>query len=130
MATVIIHNHTGKHYILVGVSYSYYKDSRPSFFGGDLFLHEEEGKFELAAVCDEKGTIGWLPMDELTVVEIDSSVPNEILKKYVKEKEEESNIDMNKMDHETCPGCGQTVKPIDKVCPSCGLTLILEDTKE
>jgi len=126
MATIVKHNKTGKHYILLGTSYSFYKDSRPSFLGGTLFPHEEEGEFEVAAVCNEKGIIGWFRTEELTVVEIDGTCPKEVLKKYANENENESGNNAG----EICPACGETVRYWDRECPECGLTLIPDDTED
>lgn len=119
MPIVVLHKPTEKHYILVGTSYSYFKDSRPSAFGGTLFPHEEEGEFEMAAVCDENGKITWLESRELIVIGIDKFSPSEILQNYKK-----SGETVNDDTLEECPGCGFQVKSTDAVCPSCGLTLI------
>lgn len=81
MAIIVQHFETNKKFILLGTSYSHYKDSRPSFLGGNLFPHEEEGEYQLAAVCDEKGEIEWFSTSELTVIEVDGMAPNDVLRK-------------------------------------------------
>jgi hypothetical protein len=125
MAVIVRHEESKQVYVLVGTSYSYYKDSRPSFFGGDLFPHEEEGLFDQVAVADASGKIRWLPTGQVRVIEIDGKKVEDILDGYRSsnsqaEKEEEPGYD-------TCPGCGAKVGTEEKYCPSCGLTLILEE---
>jgi hypothetical protein len=71
MATLVKNNNNGKFYYLVGTSYCFYKDSVPSFFGGNLFPNEEEGEFKIAAVCNEHGEIEWFPAEEIRVIEVD-----------------------------------------------------------
>ncbi|MBS4031246.1 MAG: hypothetical protein KGZ63_07500 [Clostridiales bacterium] len=71
MATIVLHKETGKQFVLIGTGYGAFKASRPSFFGGNLFPHDEEGQMPLAAVCDKAGTIYWIYTEELKVIEID-----------------------------------------------------------
>lgn len=71
MATIVLHQKSGKRLILLGTGYGAFKSSRPSFFGGNLFPNEEEGQMALASVCDRNGRIEWVYSDELVVVEID-----------------------------------------------------------
>ncbi|MBS4021335.1 MAG: hypothetical protein KGZ79_02780 [Dethiobacter sp.] len=71
MATIVEHEGTGKRYVLVGTGFGAFKASRPSFFGGNLFSHEDEGQIPIAAVCDKKGIIRWFLTDELKVIAID-----------------------------------------------------------
>lgn len=71
MATLVKNNKSGKYYYLLGTSYSFYKDTTPSFFGGNLFPNEDEGEFKLAAVSDPNGEIMWFSTNELTVIEVD-----------------------------------------------------------
>jgi hypothetical protein len=80
MAIIVLHKDSGKHYVLIGTGYSFFKDSRPSFLGGSLFPHEEEGELKCAAISDENGTISWAQTDELEVIEIDGVRIREILK--------------------------------------------------
>lgn len=82
MATIVVHKDTGKYYALVGTGYSFFKDSRPSFLGGALFPHEEEGELMCAAISDEQGEISWVQTNELEVIEIDGVRIGEILKPY------------------------------------------------
>lgn len=81
MPTIVVHEETGMRYVLVGTGYAFFKDSRPSFFGGDLFPHEEEGEFPMASVTDESGKIHWFPTRELRVLQVDGMSLAEILKK-------------------------------------------------
>lgn len=126
MAVIVRHEESKQVYVLVGTSYSYYKDSRPSFFGGDLFPHEEEGLFDQVAVADAAGRIRWLPTSQVKVIEVDGKKVEDILESYrlsdpIQEEKEEAAV------LETCPGCGTKVGIDEKYCPSCGLTLILEE---
>ncbi len=130
MATVVMHKETGKHYILIGVSYSYFKDSRPGILGGNLFPYEEEGEFDVVAVCGDKGKIEWIQTKELSVIEVDNEKPNDILKRFICEDRSRCGTDSNSNDNEMCPGCGQSITGRDKECSSCGLTLILDDKEE
>ncbi len=70
MATIVVHERTGNRYALIGTGFGAFKASRPSFFGGNLFPHEEEGQVPIAAVCDKNGVIRWLLTDELKVIAI------------------------------------------------------------
>jgi hypothetical protein len=83
MATIVVHKLTGQHYVLVGTGYSFFKDSRPSFLGGVLFPHQEEGEFMGAAISDEYGVISWVQTIELEVIEVDGIRIGEILKPYL-----------------------------------------------
>ena len=78
MATIVFHQQTGKRFLLVGTGYGAFKSSRPSFFGGSLFPHEEEGQIPLAAICGSDGRIEWVYTNELVVVEIDGRRVQEI----------------------------------------------------
>ncbi len=121
---IVKHVSTGKHFILLGASYSYFKDSRPSFLGGDLFPHEEQGEFHMTAVSDGKGDIYWFSSNELVVVKVDGCSPKTILEEF----QGEERIDGNEMEEieERCPACGEKVRSTDKECPGCGLVLIIE----
>ena len=120
MAVIVVHKVTGDHYVLVGTGYSYFKDSRPSFLGGALFPHEEEGELKCAAVSDEYGVISWVQTNELQVFEIDGVRIGEMLRPYSnKTSNTESDLTGN-----CCPACGIGVSLEDIECPSCGLRLI------
>lgn len=79
MATLIKNEKNGRYYFLIGTSYSFYKDTSPSFLGGNLFPNEDEGEFKLAAVCDEQGEIKWFPTDEIKVIEVDGVKVHELI---------------------------------------------------
>ncbi|NBG89482.1 hypothetical protein [Isachenkonia alkalipeptolytica] len=83
MATIVLHKETGKFYALVGTGYSFFKDSRPSFFGGAIAPHKEEGETKCAAISDEEGTISWVQTSEIKVVEIDEMKIEDILRPYL-----------------------------------------------
>jgi len=82
VAVIVLHEESGKYYVLVGTGYSFFKDSRPSFLGGSLFPHEEEGELKYAAISDEDGTISWVQTDEIKVIEINGVRIGEILKPF------------------------------------------------
>jgi ribosomal protein S27AE len=122
MATIVAHKVTGQHYVLVGTGYSFYKDSRPSFLGGVLFPHQEEGEFRGAAISDEYGVISWVQTIELEVIEVDGIRIGEILKPYLSSYAlANSKTDLS---GEICPACGTGVSAQEKECPSCGLRLM------
>ena len=79
MSTLVKNNNTGKHYYLIGTSYSFYKDTVPSFWGGNLFPNEDEGEFKIAAVCNEDGDIEWFCADDLKVIEVDGVKVSELI---------------------------------------------------
>jgi hypothetical protein len=79
MATLVKNIKSGKCYYLLGASYSFYKDTVPSFFGGNLFPNEEEGEFKIAAVCNELGEIEWFLTEEIIVVEVDGIKVSELI---------------------------------------------------
>ncbi len=125
MAIIVKHLRTETLYVFLGASYSFFKDSRPSFFGGVLFPHEEEGEFQLAAVCDDTGQICWISVTDLEVVSVDGANPADILNTY--KSTEIPKPDGNNREfsgYDTCPACEAAVGSTDKECPSCGLTLI------
>lgn len=96
MAITVKHRHTGKYYIFLGASYSYFKDSRPSFLGGNLLPHEEEGTFMMASVTDKNGTIHFFPSKELKIIEIDGIKPDEVLSRLEDEENRgNSNFDVS-----------------------------------
>ncbi len=120
MAIVVVHKATGRHYILIGTGYSFYKDSRPSFLGGVLFPHEDEGEAMCAAICDEKGTISWAQTSELEVIEVNGVKVREILSSYINDVD---SINKDNLEEENCPACGTRAAIINKHCPGCGIKL-------
>lgn len=69
---------TYKKYIVLGTGLGAYKAVRPSFFGGNLFPHEEEGTVKTIAVCDSKGDILWFESNYLQVIEVDGIKISEV----------------------------------------------------
>lgn len=126
MAVIVRHKQNKLVYVLVGTSYSYFKDSRPSFFGGDLFPHEEEGLFDQVAAVDASGKIQWFPTEQIQVIEVDGKKLEDILRDYKSKHRDLPDSEVVE-DNDTCPGCGCKVKEDERYCPSCGLTLILEE---
>lgn len=122
MATIVVLKVTGKHYALVGTGYSFFKDSRPSFLGGVLFPHQEEGESMCAAISDEYGVIRWVQTNEIRVIMIDGVRIGEILEPYLNSRLS-SNRESDPLG-DCCPTCGIGVSVQDKECPSCGLRLM------
>jgi hypothetical protein len=107
-------------YYLLGTSFSAYKDTTPSLFGGNLFPNEEQGEFKIASVCNAEGIIEWFYADELKVIEIDGIKVNELdYKKEIPVLEDEIPT--------YCPACGENIAADDKNCNSCGLNLIVDE---
>lgn len=122
MAIIVLHKDSGKYYVLLGTGYSFFKDSRPSFFGGVLLPHEEEGETMCAAVCDDQGVINWIQTSEIEVIEVNGIKIKEVLKPYV---DSDLSIDqLSDSEKDNCPACGKEVSLIAVECPSCGLRLI------
>lgn len=121
MATIVLHKESGKHYVLIGTGYSFYKDSIPSFFGGVLLPNEEEGESMSAAISDEQGVISWVQTSEIEVVEINGVQIGEILRPFL--DNDLSGRQLDDSDQEKCPACDKIVSVSDEECPACGLRL-------
>lgn len=78
MAIIVRDKNTNNKYILLGTGFGAYKAVRPSFFGGNLLPHEEEGTIGTVAVCDKKGEISWIDSNDLQVIKIDGIDISEI----------------------------------------------------
>lgn len=127
MAVVVCHLKNKKNYILLGMSYAYYKDTTPGFFGtmGMLFPNEEKGEFRVAALSDEKGEIFWAYTTDLRVISVDEFSPMEVIKKC-----SGTAYDKENSSQDVCPACGEKVESGEKECTSCGLTLFMEQSSE
>lgn len=123
MAIITRHRESNKVYVLIGTGYGAYKATTPSFLGGNLFPHEEEGEIPVAAVTDEKGEIQWFYTNELKVIEIDGMKVEEVLAPYSKE----SGKTIDEPDTNVCPACDSKISFNDIECPSCGLAFQIED---
>jgi ribose 5-phosphate isomerase len=111
---VIVRNKkTHKKYMFLGTGFGAYKAIRPSFFGGNVFPHEEEGTVTTVAVCDSKGDIIWINSNDLQVIEVDGIKITEM------DIDDADEID----DKLVCPACGTMVDKNEKYCHECGLTL-------
>lgn len=127
MAVLVQHVESGRVFVLIGTGYSCYKDSRPSYLGGVLFPHEEEGHYELVAVSDSRGRITWLQADEVRVLEVDGISPEKLLAEYGDQTAVKAEAQGGAGEEcEQCPACGEKVGSRVRECPSCGLALILE----
>ena len=82
MPTIVRHNPTGDHYILLGTGYSQWATARPSFFFGDLIPNQREGQARLVCICDSQGRIEWAHADRLTVIATDDQSPAQLLANY------------------------------------------------
>jgi hypothetical protein len=118
MGIIVRDRKTYKKYILLGTGFGAYKAVRPSFFGGNLIPHEDEGTIKTVAVCDSRGDIIWIDSNNLQVIEVDGKKISEIHFNDVEKKEEKLS------NYENCPACGTTVDIKEKYCHGCGLTLI------
>ncbi|MDD4761015.1 MAG: hypothetical protein PHU66_09440 [Bacteroidaceae bacterium] len=70
MAIIVKHKKNNEVYVLVGASYSHFKDSRPGFLGGSLVPHKEEGVSQMAAIANENGEIFCCPINDIKVLMI------------------------------------------------------------
>ena len=123
MAIIVRHRKSNKVYALIGTGYGAYKATTPSFLGGNLFPHEEEGEIPVAAVTNEKGEIQWFYTNELKVIEIDGVKVEDVLAPY-------SMASIKTIDDpntNVCPACANEISLKDTVCPSCGLVFQIED---
>ena len=82
MPTIVRHNPTGEHYILLGAGYSQWATARPGVFFGNLIPDEREGQARLVCLCDAQGGIEWAHADRLTVVAVDDQSPADALAEY------------------------------------------------
>lgn len=121
MAVIVLHKNTNKKYIVLGTGFGAYKAITPSFFGGNLFPHEEEGTIQTAAVCNSKGEIIWFNSDDLQVIEIDGVEISQI-NLFVEDRSIENSSEEEKaLNHyEICPVCGTKADEIEQYCIGCG----------
>lgn len=129
MAVKVLHKPTGQAYVLIGTGFGTYKSSTPSFLGCDLFPKIDQGDIAVAAVCDRRGQIVWLPTDELQVLEVDGIRIGGYFLDGLNDAAEPNSIEAEpeQAEDDTCPACGFQVSPRDIACPSCGLTLVDSD---
>ncbi len=120
MAVIVKNIKNNNLYVLLGTGFSYYKDSRPGAFGGNLIPHMEEGEFKMAAVCDKNGHIHWFETEALKVIKVDGIEVSSLFKDAEEEYFENKTTIY-------CPACGASVYEDDKMCGSCGITLIVDD---
>ena len=83
MTTIVKHRKTGNEYILLGINQGGGKINLPSRFLNDLFTPEESANSTSVTVCDARGNIFIVYIDDLIVVEIDGQKPAEILPEIV-----------------------------------------------
>lgn len=78
MATIVQHNDTGKHLVLVGTGYGAFQSNGP----GDYLSKQYSGEMTVLACAFPDGKILWCDSKEVTVVEVDGQSPAAILSKY------------------------------------------------
>ncbi|MGL5940447.1 MAG: hypothetical protein ACRC2S_08685 [Waterburya sp.] len=78
MTTIVRHKRTGNEYILLGINGEINKVN-PSRFINDLFNQEKSEVACSATVCDFRGNIFLVYIDDLIVIEIDGKKPTDIL---------------------------------------------------
>lgn len=79
MATIVQHQKSGRKFVLLGVGYGGFKAVRSGMFIGEQTPSKDTGEMELAAVCDPRGNIAWVPAAEVVVIEIDGRPPLELI---------------------------------------------------
>ncbi|MFE5323670.1 hypothetical protein ACFQ88_33795 [Paenibacillus sp. NPDC056579] len=124
MATIVKHKQSGKTYVLIGTGYGAYKAMLPGVFGGSLFPQEESAEIPLAAVSDRYGNMVWMLTEELLVVEVDGRPVGDYFQNVSDRPIPHENAE------ETCPACGFRVAATARECPSCGLTLMMEEQED
>lgn len=125
MAIIVEHMDTCNKYILLGTGYGVYKDTRESFLGGNLFPHVDKGDIPVVAVSDGNGMIKWLSSDSVRVLEIDGIKIESFVGIHTDGQDSHSQSEeMN----ETCPACSTNVSENARICYSCGLTLIDDES--
>ena len=79
MATIVENIESKKRFVLIGSSFSYFKEVTENRFFKFL-RNTEQGEFEVIAISNEKGEILFKNADEFKVVEIDGKPISEILR--------------------------------------------------
>ncbi|WDV45742.1 hypothetical protein PV797_19955 [Clostridiaceae bacterium M8S5] len=118
MAIIVENKANKERYFLLGAGLGMYKATRPSYFGGNIFPHEEEGTVKTVAVCDVDGDIFFIDSNEIRVVEIDDvNIETFRDKPHFKSKKRKLENPLA----EKCPGCDTVLKSEEEFCHSCGL---------
>jgi hypothetical protein len=78
MTTIVRHKRTGNEYILLGINGEQNKVN-PSRFLNDLFTQEKSEVSYSATVCDVRGNLFLVYIDDLIVIEIDGKKLTDIL---------------------------------------------------
>lgn len=82
MPTIVRHNPTGDHYILIGAGYGKWASARPNRLLGDLFASDKSGETRLVCLCDADGKVEWAFDKHITVVSVDNQSPADTLAPY------------------------------------------------
>lgn len=117
LAIIVENINTYEKYILLGAGLGMFKATRPSYFGGNLFPHEEESMEQIVAVSNQAGDILFIDKNLVKIVEIDGMSLGDMEDVFLSENHiEESSLFK-------CPGCEKRVLDSDLECPNCGLRL-------
>ena len=117
MAIIVENINTFEKYILVGAGLGMFKATRPSYFGGNLFPHEEESVEQIVAVCNNEGDIHFIDKKLLRVVEVDSVKLVDMQESFKSENQ------IKKINMYRCPSCDGRVSDTDVECRYCELRL-------
>ena len=82
MPTIVRHNPTGEHYILLGAGHAQWATARPNRLLGDLFAAEQRGESKLVCLCDQQGKVEWAYADRITIVSVDDQSPEKHLASF------------------------------------------------
>ena len=82
MPTIVKHNPTAKHYILLGAGFAQWSTARPNRILGDLFPTENAAQTRLLCLCDEHGKVEWALDDQVTIIQTDTQSPAQILANF------------------------------------------------
>ena len=77
--TIVKEITTDKNFTLIGTGFAAYKTSKPSTFIASRVPKADQGEIPMVAVCDESGEIRWMKTAEIKIVEIDGTLPLNIL---------------------------------------------------
>lgn len=79
MTTIVRYSKNGSLYVLVGAGLGMFQSQRPDHWWGHWKSHMNKGEVPVALVSDHEGTLGWIPVDQLTVISVDGRSPKQSL---------------------------------------------------
>lgn len=77
--TVVQHQGNGVYYLLIGTGFGAWATASPSVLMGNKMPVERRGEYAMACLCDAQGAIGWIPSDQVKVIQIQGQSPSEAL---------------------------------------------------